>query len=126
VRIWEARTGEELNQLSGHSGAVQSVDWSPDGLQIVSAGEDHSARIWDASTGEQVGQVEGHEGTIWSAAWSPDGSQILTASSDKTARIWSVGIEGLLKQAESLILRDPPEFTIEERCVYLHECGLGD
>ena len=45
---------------------------------------------------------------------------------DRTARIWPVGIEGLLKQAESLILRDPPEFTIEEKCVYLHECGVRD
>ena len=70
-----------------------------------------------------MGQIEGHGGTIWSVSWSPDGSQVLTASADKTARIWPVGIEGLLKQAEALILRDPPEFTAEERCVYLHECG---
>ena len=121
VRIWDAQTGEQLALLQGHSGPVQSVDWSSTGWQIVSAGEDRTARIWDAQTGDQVGQIAGHEGTIWSAAWSPDGTQILTASGDKTARIWPVGIEGLLKQAESLIQRDPPEFTPEERCVYLHE-----
>ena len=123
VRIWDAQSGEQLALLQGHSGPVQSVDWSPTGWQIVSAGEDRTARIWDAQTGEQVGQIAGHEGTIWSAAWSPDGTHILTASGDKTARIWPVGIEGLLKQAESLIQRDPPEFTTEERCIYLHECG---
>jgi len=72
---------------------------------------------------EQIGQIGGHEGTIWSASWSPDGTQILTASGDKTARIWPVGIDGLLKQAEALILREPPKFTAEERCVYLHDCG---
>jgi WD40 repeat protein len=126
VRIWDAQTGEELDQLSGHLGAVQSVDWSPTGLQIVSAGEDRTARIWDAQTGEQVGQISGHEGTIWSATWSLDGTQVLTASGDRTARIWPVGIEGLLKQAEDLILRDPPEFTAQERCIYLHECGEGE
>jgi WD40 repeat protein len=125
VRIWDTQTGEQLALLVGHSGPVQSVDWNTIGTYIVSAGEDRSARIWDIDTNEQVGQISGHEGTIWSAVWSPDGTQILTASGDKTARIWLVGIEGLLKQAEGLIQRDPPEFTPEECCVYLHECGEG-
>ena len=123
VRIWDVQTGEQLILLEGHSGPIYSVDWSPDGLQLVTASGDRSVRLWDVNTGEEVGQIRGHDNTIWTAAWSPDGSQILTASGDKTARIWPVGIEGLLKQAESLIQRDPPEFTTEERCVYLHECG---
>jgi hypothetical protein len=42
---------------------------------------------------------------------------------DKRIVIWPTGIEGLLALADSLILRDPPEFTAEERCLYLHECG---
>ena len=123
VRLWNVQTGEEIGQLTGHNGAVLSVEWDPLGLQIVSSGNDRTARIWDARTFREVGKISGHEDGVVEANWSPDGKQILTASTDGTVRIWPVGIEGLLSLADSLILRDPPEFTPEERCIYLHECG---
>ena len=123
VRIWSSQNGEEITQLVGHSSAVLSVEWHPSGLQIVTSSVDGTARIWDAQTGEEVGQLLGHDGAVYQATWSPDGTQILTASLDQTARIWPVGIEGLMKQAEDLITREPPEFTTQELCLYLHECG---
>lgn len=61
-----------------------------------------------------IRRLDGHTDKVLSAAFSPDGQAIVTASADRTARIWpSVGT--LLKEAESLIQRDPPEFTPEER-----------
>lgn len=32
VRIWDAGTGETIHVLRGHMGAVNDVDWSPDGV----------------------------------------------------------------------------------------------
>jgi WD40 repeat protein len=122
ARIWNAKTGKEVNQLLGHTDAILSVEWHPSGHQIVTASADGTAGIWDANTGEEVDWLFGHEGPISSAAWSLDGEFVLTASLDKTLRIWPVGIEGLLKQAEERITRQPPEFTPAEQCIYLHEC----
>jgi WD40 repeat protein len=48
------------------------------------------------------------------AAFSPDGQIIVTAGHDRTARIWP-SVDALLAEAESLIERDPAEFTPEER-----------
>ena len=73
ARIWDAATGEELRQLTGHSGAVSSAAYSPDGKHIVTASDDQTARIWDAATGEELRQLTGHSGTVTSAAYSPDG-----------------------------------------------------
>jgi WD40 repeat protein len=66
-------------------------------------------------TGELVQTFEGHTGRVISAAFSPDGSRVVTTSWDRTARVWLVSIEDLLKLAESLIQREPPTFTPEER-----------
>lgn len=71
-----------------HIGRIRSVAYSPDGLLIVTAGDDKTARIWDATTGQELRRIAGHAGIVWSAAWSPDGQQIITASEDETARIW--------------------------------------
>src|SRR6267378_1393082 len=54
VRVWEAKTGEQLRELQGHTSAVYSVAFSPDGNQIVSGSCDESVQVWDAQTGEQL------------------------------------------------------------------------
>jgi len=37
----------KIQQLEGHSGAVVSLDWTPDGKQIVSVGDDCSVAVWN-------------------------------------------------------------------------------
>jgi WD40 repeat protein len=74
--------------LFGHSDAVKSAAYSPDGTQIVTASKDKTARIWDARTGVQLTVLSGHVAVVKSAAYSPDGTRVVTASDDKTARIW--------------------------------------
>jgi WD40 repeat protein len=48
VRVWDAETGRELRKCEGHTGAVLSVTFFPDGKRIASASADGSARIWRA------------------------------------------------------------------------------
>jgi WD40 repeat protein len=36
VRVWDAKTGEQLRELQGHTDYVTSVSFSPDGERIVS------------------------------------------------------------------------------------------
>lgn len=88
ARVWDAATGKELAVLRGHEALIRSVQFSPDGKQIVTASEDQTARIWDAATGKELAVLRGHEGTVYHARFSPDGRQIVTVSFDNTARVW--------------------------------------
>jgi hypothetical protein len=74
--------------LGGHSGAVFSAVYSPDGQHILTASEDGTAIVWGAATGERLVTLTGHGGGVRGAAFSPDGQRILTASEDGTAIVW--------------------------------------
>jgi WD40 repeat protein/transcriptional regulator with XRE-family HTH domain len=88
VRIWDAKTGELLMTLAGHSDKVMNTAFSPSGDRLVTASLDGTARVWDLRSGETVLVLEGHTDGLISPAYSPDGRQIVTTSFDGTARLW--------------------------------------
>ena len=92
-RGWEWRylkrqTRGGLFTLYGHTGAVTSVAFSPDGTRIVTGSEDQTAKVWDARTGTALLELKGHTGAVTSVSFSPDGTRIVTGSGDRTAKVW--------------------------------------
>ncbi|KAK3349952.1 WD40-repeat-containing domain protein [Lasiosphaeria hispida] len=88
IRIWDARSGKEVQKLEGHSNWVWSVAFSPDGSRVASGSGDTTIRIWDARSGKEVQKLEGHSDSVLSVAFSPDGSRVASGSGDTTIRIW--------------------------------------
>jgi WD40 repeat protein len=54
VRLWDAKTGQELLRLALHTAGVITVSFSPDGLRLVSGGWDGTARVYALQLGELV------------------------------------------------------------------------
>src|SRR6201999_540636 len=68
---------------------LRDVTFSPDGKQLLTAGDD-TAILWDVATGNEVRAFYGHADRVNAAVFSPSGKEIATGSEDGTIRIWNV------------------------------------
>jgi len=88
IRIWNARTGEHLHTLEGHTDGVSCVAFFP-GVPILASGSyDNTIRIWNARTGESMRTLEGHTDWVSSLVFSPDGNTLVSGSRDSTILLW--------------------------------------
>ncbi len=93
VNQWDAETGAAVSASKGHTLAVLSVAFSPDGTKLLSGSLDHTAKLWSAETGAELRSfsgVSGHTDAVTSVAFSADGSKVLTGSNDHTAKLWNL------------------------------------
>ncbi len=90
IKLWDARSGDLVSTLLGHTGKVNSAVFSVDGRLITSASDDHSVRVWEVETGTELMCLKGHSAPVTYAAFSLDQHRIVSSSKDETVRVWDI------------------------------------
>ena len=88
----EVQTGRALGAKIDLEGDLNGLEFSPDGLRVVTAtGDIYSkgcARVWAVRTGKAITPPLRHRDLVIAASFSPEGSRIVTTGKDKVVRIW--------------------------------------
>ena len=74
-----------------HDGGATSIDFSPGGTHLYSAGYDATVRDWDLARHATGQTLRGAQGTLWTLDVSPDGTKLASAGEDRVIRLWTLG-----------------------------------
>lgn len=102
----------------GHTAAINSVAFSPDGKLAISGSDDNTCRIWNIKDGTCTNTLEAHTGYVTSVAFSPDGKHCFSAAYNGVLRIWDV------QTGEAAAASEPSKYT-NAKVLLVGETGVG-
>jgi WD40 repeat protein/Tfp pilus assembly protein PilF len=89
AKIWDARTGEAVRALPGHTMPVSAVRVTSDGRQGITAG-DHTLKIWALPEGKLLRTIDVGARQVFSADVSPDGNILVSGDNNGLAKLWTL------------------------------------
>src|SRR5258708_8141412 len=93
VRLWDAYSGTHLQTLTGDSGPVYSVAWSPDGSLLANGSFDGIIRLWEmqgAQQGASGRMLPAHTHWGYALAFAPEGRPLSSGGADRTSKLWDM------------------------------------
>ncbi len=86
-------------QLSGHKAEVNTVQFSPDGNFIASAGRDRDVFIWNMDPEDitHTGTLSGSKLDVLQLVWTHDSEKVATASADSRGSLYDVETSSKIK-----------------------------
>ena len=101
VRMAEDRVA----MLEHHQQEVCGLQWSPDGSQLASGGNDNLCCVWDAgNTTAPRHAFDAHQAAVKALAWSPHQTNLLASgggTADRTIRFWNTNLGTCLNSVDS-------------------------
>jgi DNA-binding SARP family transcriptional activator/WD40 repeat protein len=112
IVLRDAESLVERVRLRAHTGAVRSLQFSPDGTLLASGAEDRTAIVWELADGSPRDVFGGHAGGVNRVAFSPDGATLYTVG-DPGLLVWDLeGDRRFVQRATTFAPVDPEDTAL--------------
>lgn len=91
IYVWSLQTGRLTDVLSGHTGPVTSLAFSPSVSAepiLASASWDHTVRLWNVYQNKSLIEPLAHSTDVLAVAFRPDGKQLCSATLNGALNLW--------------------------------------
>jgi len=106
IRLWNIHPsktlqtiGDQLKDLKGHTGIIETLVFSPDGNILASASWDGTIRLWNTHKNTQP-KILNHGRQATALAFSPDGRILASGASDGSIRLWNAQTGEQIKELD--------------------------
>ena len=127
VKVWDPRTGNEVDMWEAHSNTIAGLAFAPDGGRLATASHDGTVKLWEAGTWRELrswtaGSISGRRTRAGdptagssprspgfeSVAFSPDGCSLAAGLEDGTVVVWDLatGRERYVRRGHSSLVYD--------------------
>src|SRR5205085_5991048 len=96
VRVWSLADGKLVQKLTGHTDWVRTIDYSPDGRILASAGNDRRIILWDAISGSQLDTLATHQAAIAAIRFSHDGKLLAAVGFEETVQLYNTSTQQII------------------------------
>ena len=104
IIVWDVESGERVACLTGHTGYIYCLCFSPCGRFLASGGEeDGTVIVWDVGSWQKIKTHTGYGKSDMIPSYSPDGTLRVAAVSydDDTVTVWDLENNEKLYTADS-------------------------
>lgn len=95
VILWDARTGQLRQKITGFADRVVALAFSPNGKLLATGGgaptEEGEIKVFSIPAGKLVADIKnGHSDTVFGVCFSPDANHLATCGADKFVKVFEL------------------------------------
>lgn len=90
VTVWNLLTLSSVSQLKGHGSAVNSVNFSRDGLRLVSSACDGKVKVWDYRKELEIASFDCSNRIAYTCGFGPTGEWVTAGGWDGKIALWDI------------------------------------